>query len=153
MDVMLIRWASVAQSLLASLMTRRFFRNCVSLIVAATWLAVAQVALAAEVPARTLAMMAPAERDAMIDAMRQEVDAMLAVHIVDGYPWPIVAELSMDEAANEIVVDFDGRLTDYEVPDDTGVCQYVRNEVITVLELMDATAGLNCLFGGQEQEF
>lgn len=153
MDVMLLRWAPVAQSLMTSVMARRSFRNCVSLIVAATWLAVAPVALAEEVPARTLAMMAPAEREAMIDALQQGVDAMAAVHVVDDYPWPIVAEVRMDEAANEIVVDFDGRLADFEVPDDTGVCHYAHNEVIEVMDLMDVSAILGCLFGGKELDF
>jgi hypothetical protein len=78
---------------------------------------------------------------------------MLATHRVEDYPWPIVAELSMVEAENEIVVDFDSRLAEYDVPDDTGVCHYAHNAIIRVLEIVDANAVVRCLYGGREQEF
>ncbi|QDE38525.1 hypothetical protein FIV34_04570 [Luteibacter pinisoli] len=117
------------------------WKKSVSSIVAVTCFVLANPVLAEETPLRTLAMMAPVERQVTLEAMRQHVDAALATHRVEDYPWPIVAELSMVEAENEIVVDFDSRLAEYDMPDDTGVCHYAHDEIFTVLEVMDATAG------------
>ncbi|UPG95394.1 hypothetical protein [Luteibacter aegosomatissinici] len=129
-------------------MKRALFRKWVSLIVAAGCLVVVKRVQAEESPPRTLVMMAPAARQAMLDAMRLQVDAMLAEHKVDGYPWPIVAELTLDEEKNEMVLEFDSRLEEFDVPDDTSVCHYAHIELITLLEMTNATAVLRCLFGG-----
>ena len=90
----------------------------------------------------------------MLDVMRQEVDDLLAHHrLVEDYPWPVVAELSIDEDVGELTVDFDARLAEYTVPDDTGICHYVNGTLTAVLEKMDAAAAVRCLFGGREEGF
>ncbi|UPG91150.1 hypothetical protein L2Y96_05065 [Luteibacter aegosomaticola] len=123
-----------------------------SSILAVASLTMAQLALADGVPPKTLAMMTPVERQAMLDVMRQDMDDLLANHrILEDYPWPIGATLKLDVARGEMVVDFDGRVEPYSMPDDTGVCHYVHNTLIMVLEKRNVTATMRCLFGGRDE--
>jgi hypothetical protein len=113
----------------------------------------AQLALADGVPPKTLAMMTPVERQAMLDVMRHELDDLLANRrFLKDYPWPIGATLKLDVAKGDMVVDFDGRAAAYSPPDDTGLCHYANDIMITVLDKLNVTASLRCLFGGRDEE-
>jgi N-acetylmuramoyl-L-alanine amidase len=114
-------------------------------------LLMAEVSLAQGAQPKSVAMMTTDERLLMTGEMQQVLDeAFSGRALVEDYPWPLAASVSLDVPGNMIIVDFDARLAEYvSLSESEDMADYVYGLLWSFLERIEGQGGIRFLYGGR----
>jgi N-acetylmuramoyl-L-alanine amidase len=103
---------------------------------------------------KTIAMMNPEERQALVSEMQVRLDEnIVGRQFFEEFPWPLGAKVGLDEKDNVITVDLDQRLMAYS---DTAEIEDLSDHLFDVLwpfmQRVGEATGLKFLYGGREAE-